>query len=70
MKDVSHVIDVALITYITHVYNMLKKNTVDSRYLKFQGTVWNTLRYSYLDISDLQKWGKNNSINYTKQIYM
>ena len=37
---------------------------VDSRYLKFQGTVWNTSRYPYFDISDLQNWGKTNSINH------
>ena len=34
--------------------------TVDSRYLKFQGTLWDTSRYPYLDISDLQNWGKIN----------
>ena len=39
-------------------------NTVDSRYLEFQGTVWNTSRYPYFDISDLQNWGKTNSINH------
>ena len=33
--------------------------TVDSRYLEFQGTLWNTSRYPYFDISDLQNWGKN-----------
>ena len=38
--------------------------TVDSRYLEFQGTYWNTSRYPYLDISDLQNWGKNNSNNH------
>ena len=38
--------------------------TVDSRYLEFQGTVWNTARYPYRDISDLQNWRKNNSINH------
>ena len=38
--------------------------TVDSHYLEFQGTLWNTLRYPYLDISDLQNWGKNNSNNH------
>ena len=41
-----------------------KKNTVDSRYLEFQGTLWNALRYPYLDISDLQNLGKNNLINH------
>ena len=34
--------------------------TVNSRYLEVRGTVWNNLRYPYLDISDLQKWGKIN----------
>ena len=28
--------------------------TVDSRYLEFQGTLRNTSRYPYFDISDLQ----------------
>ena len=28
--------------------------TVDSRYLEVQGTLWNTSRYPYLDISDFQ----------------
>ena len=32
--------------------------TVDSRYLQFQGTHWNTSRYPYLDISELKEWGK------------
>ena len=27
-------------------------NTVDSRYLEFQGTLWNSSRYPYYDISD------------------
>ena len=45
----------------------LKKNvynTVDSRYLDFQGTLWNTSWYPYFDISDLQNWGKNNLPNH------
>ena len=33
-------------------------NTVDSRYLELQGTLWNTSRYPYFDISDLQNWRK------------
>ena len=33
-------------------------NTVDSRYLEFQGTHWNTSRCPYLDISELREWGK------------
>ena len=32
--------------------------TVDSRYLEIQGTLWNTSRYPYFDISDLWNWGK------------
>ena len=32
--------------------------TVNSCYLEFQGTLWNTSRYPYLEISGLQKWGK------------
>ena len=32
-------------------------------------TLWNTWRYPYLDISDLQNWGKNNSNNHIYQIY-
>ena len=39
-------------------------NTVDSRYLEFQGTLWNTSRYPYFHISDLQNWEKSNSINH------
>ena len=36
------------------------QNIVDSRYLEFQGTIWNTSRYPYFDIPDLQNWGKTN----------
>ena len=39
-------------------------NTVDSRYLEFQRTLWNTSIYLYLNISDLQNWWKNNSHNH------
>ena len=35
-------------------------NTVDSLYLEVQGTLWNTSRCPYLDISDLQNWGEKN----------
>ena len=38
--------------------------TFDSRYLEFQGTLWNTSRYPHLDISDFQNWEKNNSNNH------
>ena len=42
---------------------------VDSRYLEVQGTVWNTSRYPYLDILDLQNWGKykSNNTNFTNE---
>ena len=33
---------------------LLDKNTVDSRYLELQGTLWNSSRYPYFDISDLR----------------
>ena len=38
---------------------MYKKQqiTVDSSYLEFEGTHWNTSRYPYLEISELRKWG-------------
>ena len=35
-----------------------KRRTVDFCYLEFKGTIWNTSRYPYLEISELQKWGK------------
>ena len=35
-----------------------KLYTVDSHYLEIQGTLWNTSRYPYFDISDLRNWGK------------
>ena len=40
------------------------EDTVNSRYLEFQGTLWSTSRYPYLDISELQNWGKNSSNNH------
>ena len=50
--------------------NYLSLNTVDSSYLEFQETLWNTSRYPYLDISDLQNLGKNKSYNHTEQMCM
>ena len=35
-----------------------------SFYLEFQGTLWYTSRYPYLELSDLQNWGKTKSINH------
>ena len=43
-------------------------NTVDSRYLEVQGTLWNISRYQYIDISDLQNRGKNKSNNHVSQM--
>ena len=48
---------------ITHLHIHSNQNIVDYRYLEFQGTLWNTSRYPYLDILDLQNWGRNNSNN-------
>ena len=44
--------------------------TVDSRYLEFQGTLWNASKNPYLDISELQNWGKNKLNNHIYQMYM
>ena len=50
--------------YNFHMINKLQTlrtyagNTVDSRYLEFQGIHWNTSRYPYFDISELREWGK------------
>ena len=44
--------------YYTKVGFKGVKITVDSRYLEFQGTHWNTSRYQYFDISELREWGK------------
>ena len=41
---------------VCHVVDDMDWYTVDSRYLEF----WNTSRYPYLDISDLQNWEKKN----------
>ena len=41
----------------------LPSTTVDSRYLEVEGTLWNTSRYLYFDISDFQNWGKDQSNN-------
>ena len=45
-------------------------NTVDSRYLEVEGTLWNTSRYPYFDISDVQNWGKYQSNNQISQMNM
>ena len=48
-------------------FSYMLKNTVDSRYLEVEGTRWNTSKYPYFDISDVQNWGKyqtNNQISH------
>ena len=42
---------------------------VDSCYLEVQRTFWNTSRYPYHDISDLQNWGKKKN-NHISQMNM
>ena len=44
--------------------------TVDSRYLEVEVTFWNTSRYPYFDISDLQNWGKYQLNNQISQMNM
>ena len=44
--------------------------TVDSRYLEVEGTLWNTARYPYFDISDVQNWEKYQSNNQISQMNM
>ena len=41
------------ILILIRIHGILQ-NTVNSRYLEFQGALWNTSRYPYLDISDFQ----------------
>ena len=44
--------------------------TVDSRYLEVEGTLWNTPRYLYFDISDVKNWAKYQSNNQISQMNM
>ena len=44
--------------------------TVDSRYLEIEGTLKDTSRYPYFDISDLTYSGKNNLNNQILQMTM
>ena len=55
-----------IMTLYVHLYI----NTVDSRYLEVEGTLWNTSRYPYFDISDLQNWGKYQMNNQISQMNM
>ena len=57
--------------FSTGLMLVLIQYTVDSRYLEVQGTLWITLRYLYLDISDLQNWVKKKWIeNHISQMNM
>ena len=62
-----------VIMYMYFVTKMIYfANTVDSRYLEVEGILWNTSRYPYFDISDLQNWGKyqsNNQISLTNMYF-
>ena len=66
-------------TYKTKMYEIIGEdsfreieqwNTVNCRYLEVEGTLWNTSRYPYFDISDLQNWGKYQSNNQISQTSM
>ena len=50
------------------LYSVGPLDTVDSRYLEVEGTLWNTSRYPYFDISDVQNWGKYQSNNQISQM--
>ena len=45
-------------------------HAVDSRYLEVEGTRWNTSRYPYFDISDVQNRGKYLTNNQISQMNM
>ena len=49
--NLSSKFDVIMLISILH--------TVDFRYLEVQGSLGNTSKYPYLDISDLLNWGKH-----------
>ena len=53
----------ATITLLNFIggYTVIKIQS--TRYLEVQGILWITLKYSYIDISDLQNWEKNNKSN-------
>ena len=57
-------LDICLMHFLS---SNVQKNTVDSRYLELQGTLWNTSRYPYFDISDLRNWGKQLIVQHLKQ---
>ena len=58
-KNTEELLSFTLMLFIT--------NTVDSRYLELEGTLWNTSRYTEFDISDVQNWGKYQSNNQISQ---
>ena len=55
--------------FMTPADSLSQITTVDSRYLEVEGTRWNTSRYPYFDISDVQNWGKyqTNNQNFTNE---
>ena len=58
------------IPFVTLQCQFLLSCTVDSRYLELEGTLWDTSRYPYFDISDVQNWGKYQSNNQISQMNM
>ena len=53
-----------------NLYLLFEKDTVNSRYLEVEGTRWNTSRYPYFHISDVQKWVKYQTNNQITQMNM
>ena len=60
--------EVCLTCMIQQKNNTVIPTTVDSCYLEVEGTLWNTSRYPYSDISDVQNWGKYQSNNQISQM--
>ena len=59
--------DALLATAYRFWWTFQSEITVDSHYLEVEGTRWNSSRYPYFDISDVQNWGKyqtNNQISH------
>ena len=59
-----------LVNFLIFLFLFFFAYTVDSRYLEVEGTLWNTSRYPYFDISDVQNWGKYQMNNQISQMNM
>ena len=64
------VISLFAVRYMLTAIFHKKQTTVDSHYLEVKRILWNTSRYQYFDISDLQNWGKYQSNNQISQMNM